>query len=368
MKPPIIVGIDPGTTTAVAILSIHKELLLLDSQRKKGLNALITQVIEHGIPLIVGCDKKDVPEFVNKFAIKTGARLKSPPHDLLVREKRALVGDAHVENDHEMDALASAYYAFRQIQSQLTKILRQTTEPEIITLVIKHDFSIHQAKHIVTQPEKPETKVIHEVVHTPQKEPSLRDLYEQIRDLKLQNTALQKRLAKTKEEADTQRKITNHLQQKDKGVEIQKKERSIKTLKNSNQRLKKEKQKRKANYDKLMEVLIQSRGRVLVKVLEDLSSKELQKKSFLCIGKGDVLYVRNPKIISKTTKDALETREVTVIAPSKPDLRAVYISESTVDFLNDHPYFLLLEKGDFKKALGKHNLLQQIVDDYRRTR
>ncbi|MFP4424199.1 MAG: DUF460 domain-containing protein [Candidatus Woesearchaeota archaeon] len=156
MKRPIIVGIDPGTTTAVAVLSIHKEVLLLESGRKMGFDNLLSRVIEFGIPLVVGCDKKDIPDFVSRFAAKTGARIKPPVHDILVSEKRELAGNC--KNDHERDALASAYYAYSKIQSQLTKILKHTEDPEIITLVVKHDFSIRQATDIVSSPDKPEKR------------------------------------------------------------------------------------------------------------------------------------------------------------------------------------------------------------------
>ncbi len=155
---------------------------------------------------------------------------------------------------------------------------------------------------------------------------------------------------------------------KDKAEEIRKKEKTIHNLKKSKTNLRKENQSLKSANGTLVDILIKSQHNTLVKVFEDLSSKELKEKSFLQISKGDVLFVKDPKIISKTTKKTLDSLDLTVITSKRPSLNAIFIPESEIEFLNDHHFFLLIDTKRFRKALTRQDLIGQIVDDYRRTR
>ena len=88
LKELLIVGIDPGTTTAYALLDLNGNLLDVNSSKNYDLGTLIKVIAEKGLPLIVGCDKKNVPWFVQDFATKTGAKVISPEEDLKVAEKK----------------------------------------------------------------------------------------------------------------------------------------------------------------------------------------------------------------------------------------------------------------------------------------
>ena len=73
MRTLLIVGIDPGTTSAYAILDIDGRLVRMCSAKNKSFSNIVTEIVDFGKVLIVGTDKKKSPEFVQRFAVKTGA-------------------------------------------------------------------------------------------------------------------------------------------------------------------------------------------------------------------------------------------------------------------------------------------------------
>ena len=84
----LIVGIDPGITTAYAVLGIEGDLIHLNSFRQLDLKMLISEIIEFGKVVLVGTDKSKVPRLVEEFATKLGANVMCPSEDLKIEEDR----------------------------------------------------------------------------------------------------------------------------------------------------------------------------------------------------------------------------------------------------------------------------------------
>ena len=84
----LIIGIDPGTTAAYAILSIEGRILEVRSARPLKLNQMIQGTTEKGTPLIVGTDRKKCPGIINRYAAKTGAVKAVPEYDLPLKRKK----------------------------------------------------------------------------------------------------------------------------------------------------------------------------------------------------------------------------------------------------------------------------------------
>ena len=122
MKQRVIVGIDPGTTTAWAILAIDGTVLQIGSSKEVGISNLISIIASFGKPIIVGCDKRKTPKLISEFGRKCGSRVISPRNDLLLSHKRDLTSGYEVSNAHELDALASARYALKEVRPLITKI------------------------------------------------------------------------------------------------------------------------------------------------------------------------------------------------------------------------------------------------------
>ncbi|MFH1590857.1 MAG: DUF460 domain-containing protein [archaeon] len=108
----LIVGIDPGTTVGLCLISLDRRILHLSSSKNIPLSEVIRIIVDKGRTAMVGCDKANPPEFAKRLATKLGARLIHPREDLGVEEKRVLTSGIDHQNDHELDAAASALIAY----------------------------------------------------------------------------------------------------------------------------------------------------------------------------------------------------------------------------------------------------------------
>ncbi|MEM5814747.1 MAG: DUF460 domain-containing protein, partial [Candidatus Aenigmatarchaeota archaeon] len=87
MPRPIIVGYDPGLTTAFAALDLKGNLIAARSQKEWPGSAVAQAIREAGQPLIIAVDKRQASDSAEKFAARFGCRLWSPDADLGVAEK-----------------------------------------------------------------------------------------------------------------------------------------------------------------------------------------------------------------------------------------------------------------------------------------
>ncbi|MCX6821256.1 MAG: DUF460 domain-containing protein [Candidatus Aenigmarchaeota archaeon] len=111
---PIIVGYDPGTTAAIAILDTKGRILLLKSKRGFKKSEIINLITEIGKPLMIAGDKHPLPKSVEKLASSLGCKAYHPIKTLSVSEKEKVVNEfaGKIKDEHEKDALASAIKAF----------------------------------------------------------------------------------------------------------------------------------------------------------------------------------------------------------------------------------------------------------------
>ncbi|MFB6100393.1 MAG: DUF460 domain-containing protein [Candidatus Nanohalobium sp.] len=116
---PLIVGVDPGSTSAVAAVDLDGEIELLESGKNFPPRDIIQRIIKVGKPVVVASDKGKTPSKVEKIANSVGARLFEPESDLSSERKKELGKGA---NSHELDAVASAVNARRQLQRDIRKI------------------------------------------------------------------------------------------------------------------------------------------------------------------------------------------------------------------------------------------------------
>jgi hypothetical protein len=126
VKEPIIVGYDPGTTAALAIMNTRGKILFLKSKRgfKKG--EIIDIITDIGKPLIIAGDKRPLPKSVEKMARTLGCKPFYLRKSLSVTEKNWIVHDflKQLKDDHEKAALSSAFNAFRHY----SKVFKRTHE------------------------------------------------------------------------------------------------------------------------------------------------------------------------------------------------------------------------------------------------
>jgi len=122
----VIVGIDPGTTTAAAVVGLDGTVHALYSSRTSDTADVTEWIIEQGRPIIVAADVEPMPETVEKFRRSFDAAGWRPTTDLPVDEKLHRTRETNYDNDHERDALAAALYAYDDHEDQFERIAAKT--------------------------------------------------------------------------------------------------------------------------------------------------------------------------------------------------------------------------------------------------
>ena len=133
----VIVGIDPGTTTAVAIVSLDGQVLDVISTRTADTAALIEWIIERGRPIIVAADVTPMPETVEKIRRSFDAAPWVPDRNLPVDVKKHRTREVGYENDHERDAIAAAFGAYDAHASQFERITAKVPPQHRLGTVIE---------------------------------------------------------------------------------------------------------------------------------------------------------------------------------------------------------------------------------------
>lgn len=124
---PVLVGIDPGSTSSVAILDFEGELVHVRSGKNFPPREIISEIIENGKPVIITSDKAKTPSKVDKIAKSVGAEKFEPEEDLSQERKREL---GTGENSHEKDASAAVKHAYKQLKSKIRKVEELEEERE----------------------------------------------------------------------------------------------------------------------------------------------------------------------------------------------------------------------------------------------
>ena len=145
----VIVGIDPGTTTAVAVVGLDGTVHARFSSRTADTADVTEWIIEQGRPIIVAADVEPMPETVEKFRRSFDAAAWRPTTDLPVDEKLHRTREHPYENDHERDALAAALYAYDDHEDQFERIAAKTPprldREAVIARVVAGDQSVETA-------------------------------------------------------------------------------------------------------------------------------------------------------------------------------------------------------------------------------
>ena len=128
----LIVGVDPGISTGLAVLTIDGYPLLLMSKRWLSRNQILKILSEYGKTLIVATDSNPPPMFAKKLATALNALLYVPKNSLSVNEKRETVArflenlriqtGIKVGDSHQRDALAAALKAYYSIENKLRQV------------------------------------------------------------------------------------------------------------------------------------------------------------------------------------------------------------------------------------------------------
>ncbi|WP_049985581.1 DUF460 domain-containing protein [Halobellus rufus] len=142
----VVVGIDPGTTTAAAVVGLDGRILDVYSTRTADSADVIEWLIERGRPIVVAADVTPMPETVEKFRRSFDAAGWTPNSDLPIDEKLHRTREASYENDHQRDALAAALFALDDHEDQFERISQKVPPDvdrgEVIARVVAGEESV----------------------------------------------------------------------------------------------------------------------------------------------------------------------------------------------------------------------------------
>jgi hypothetical protein len=121
----LIVGIDPGTTTAIAAIDLDGNLLHITSSRQMNMSGVIESLYKVGKPLIIASDVQQMPFSVEKIRRAFSAIGYSPKQDMSVDTKVELASPFPYANDHERDALSAALEAYRHYRNKFQNLAKR---------------------------------------------------------------------------------------------------------------------------------------------------------------------------------------------------------------------------------------------------
>jgi predicted RNase H-like nuclease (RuvC/YqgF family) len=118
----LIIGVDPGTTTGIAAVTLDGSVYRVYSARNMGVDQVVKYVTSLGRPSLIASDVTPTPDSVMKIAASLGCSVFTLFEPLSVSEKNTLVSGYDVEDLHSRDALAAALNAFNKYRNKLEKI------------------------------------------------------------------------------------------------------------------------------------------------------------------------------------------------------------------------------------------------------
>ncbi|MFB6471131.1 MAG: DUF460 domain-containing protein [Vulcanisaeta sp. AZ3] len=145
----LIVGIDPGIVTGLAILDLNGNVLRLHSGKNLSRRHVLRIIYQYGTPVLIAVDTAKPSDYARKLAAMINAALYYPERDLSVSEKSEIAIKVSkeqgitIKDPHMRDALAAAYKSFIQLKPKLDRVEEEVrralmkTVDDVKTLVIK---------------------------------------------------------------------------------------------------------------------------------------------------------------------------------------------------------------------------------------
>ena len=345
----LIVGIDPGPNTGIAVLNFSGKVLLIDSLRSAARGDIIRKITTLGDPTIVAADVTPPPNFVVKISKMMNAGLVYPERLYSSDEKNHIVNeysDKHtirVKGAHKRDALFAAIKAHKKYGDLFEKIDKNLSSTEDLPLrnivkqmVIREEKNIQEAiteiKERMVKIEKPE------IIQQKKEEEltdSEKDLNEKIDSLKelinrqtthienledLNEQLFEKEKNIRKENRDLKKRIERITNKQSRDLKreraIETRDDELKFLRGKVKSLEGELSKVKGIISDLKRMIVMSSSRVVVpmKVVYEFSREGIEKTiKRMNIEPFDVILLVNPSGGGQKTAEMLIEREVKAI-------------------------------------------------------
>ena len=206
----LMVGVDPGMATGVAIMDLSGSIISVFSRRGLSRNSLLELLLKHGKPILIATDVNPPPEYVKKLATSLAATLFYPKRTLTIDEKRREVlrvvekTSVKITNNHERDALAAVLKAyerynelFKRAENEINRMKLKDVKLDEVKALIVRGRCVKEAIDLALK-----SRVVPKVVpYKPQQESQVekKHLVDEINRLKTTISKLERELKKREE-------------------------------------------------------------------------------------------------------------------------------------------------------------------------
>lgn len=332
----LIVGIDPGTTTAYAALDLDGNLLALRSSRQLTMADLVEELTRVGRPLVVASDVHEMPFSVEKVRRAFSAVAYTPKTDISVEAKLEAARPFPYANDHERDALTAALEASRHVRHRFANMLRRVPQGVDLDEVRAGAVRGQSLEQVLERMREPPARPAPAAAPTPPEPPGEGE--ERVRLLEGQNKRLRGLVRELQDESSEKDRAIDRLQARLKAsrtrsaataresAEIAARDAEIESLR---ARLKREEKlarrlkRRVAQLRRYEEAALDTAG-VPIKVLSAFT-RDAVRHLFETLGirPGELLYVAAPGGWGRTTVRDLADLQVRGLVLNVPSLAAV---------------------------------------------
>jgi hypothetical protein len=346
----VVVGIDPGTTTAAAVVGLDGDVLDVYSSRTADPAAVIEWLIERGRPIVVAADVTPMPETVEKFRRSFDAAGWTPESDLPVDEKLHRTRDASYENDHQRDALAAALFAHDDHADQIRRVSEKVPPTvdrgEVIARVVTGEESVEAVVRDLTDDgEEEDEESTHEPRELSEEEKRIRELERRVERLNEHVDSLEETIDEKDERIEEFREELSEARREERREARERRE--VSRLERENGRLERELESERERADELEGKLERLKALwkldhsnfsdvdvdgelVPVKVVEQFTTAAVDATDEQYgLAAGDVVYLRDASGAGRATAERLAETEPRIV------LRSGNLSEIADEVLFD---------------------------------
>jgi predicted RNase H-like nuclease (RuvC/YqgF family) len=383
----VIVGIDPGTTTAAAVVGLDGEVLDVLSTRTADTAAVIEWIIERGRPVLVGADVTPMPETVEKIRRSFDATGWTPSRDLPIDVKKHRTRETGYDNDHERDAIAAALGAYDahddQFERIATKVPPQHDLGAVIERVLGNEQSVEAVLEALAEDDTDDTDDTEQVDNEPSPEQRrIRQLEQQVERLQDHVDRLEERVAERDEQIEEyERELSNSRRKERREV---RERREVSRLERENDQLERdladERERReqlegklerlktlwKLDHSDFADVAEERAGLVPVKVIEQFTTEAIeQAHEQYGLAEDDVILLRDASGAGRSSARRLAAVEPRVV------LRTGQLSEMADHVLFEQgipvaPADLVTVQEVDELAVARESEVEEAIDDWNR--
>ncbi len=387
-----IVGIDPGTTTAVAVVDLNGNLIEVKSKKGWRSGEVIEFISSIGKPVVIATDKSVAPDYVQKIKAAFNAVLYTPKDDISVDKKRELAARYKPMNDHERDAVAAAIDAFNSYKNKLRNIEKRVprgVDSDRIKAEMIRGRQVRFREGRETEEDEKEKRVSKTKMDEAARE-EIRRRERTIKELREENRILRERIEEMKREIDRLRSKLVALSKEE--HERIRRDNVVKTLQNEIKNLRIEIKEKDEVIERLKErVEVLKRIKVLafqgwkeVKVLRKFTKDEIERvERDVGIAEGDVIYIVDSSGGGKSLAEGLcekgikaviyenEMSHLAVEVFDRNNVARIHVSEveilasDDVAIVNAEKFEEVYRKKMEEMREKKIDLIEKLVEEYK---